>query len=129
MDNLNPPQELLRKIAELTEESKQAVNGSITEVVGGWLAAEYIGAAHGKLAGADGAHRWEILRACVQDWTKLRRSDQVSARMELTREQMDRNRAQSETEKEKEFREWVKRPEIREELLGEARARQAAGTN
>jgi len=113
------PQELLRDMAALTRASQQAVNGSITDVMGGWLAAQYAGTIRAELAGAEGPRRWEILRACVQDWTKLRRGDQVTARLQLAREQLDWNRARHQIQKEDEFREWLKRPEIRQQLFPE----------
>jgi|HubBroStandDraft_4_1064222.scaffolds.fasta_scaffold558023_1 hypothetical protein len=122
MKQADEPQELLREMAALTQAAQQAVNGPVTDVVGGWLAAQYAGAIRAELAGAEGARRWQILRACVQDWTKLRRGDHVAARMQLAREQLDWNRARHQTRKEEEFREWLKRPEIRQELFPESKS-------
>jgi hypothetical protein len=118
----NTPQELLRDMAALTQAAQEAVNGSVTDVVGGWVAAQYAGTIRTELAGAEGARRWELMRACVQDWTKLRHGDQVSARLQLAREQLDWSRAKNQFRKEAEFREWLKRPEIRQELFPEPKA-------
>jgi hypothetical protein len=38
-------------------------------------------------------------------------------RLQLDREQLDWQRANGKLQKEKDFREWIKRPEIREEFL------------
>jgi hypothetical protein len=95
MNQANDSQELLRDMAALTQASRRTVNGSVTDVVGGWLAAQYAGTIHAELAGAAGPRRWEILRACVQDWTKLRRGDHVSARLQLARDQLDWKRVKN----------------------------------
>jgi hypothetical protein len=41
----NTPQELLRDMAALTQAAQEAVNGSVTDVVGGWVAAQLGGPA------------------------------------------------------------------------------------
>ena len=115
-------QQLLRGLAALSLASQQAVNGSVTDVVGGWLAAQYAGTLHAQLNGAEGPRRWEILRACVQDWSKLRHGDHVSARLQLVREQLASKRVQNQAAKETEFREWLKRPDIRQELFPKPQA-------
>jgi hypothetical protein len=117
MSHPNEPPDLLREMAALTRESAQAVNGSVTDVVGGWIAAQHAASVHGELAGAQDAGRWKILRACVQDWSKLRRGDHGTARLQLAREQLEWQRIKNRTQKEQEFREWLKRPEIRWELF------------
>jgi hypothetical protein len=105
--------EMVAEAADL----KRAVGGSISDAVADWLAPQYLLAARDKLSGTDGARRWEILRAFVQDWAMLRRGDQAAARLQLDREELDWQRANSQTQKEKEFREWIKRPEIRAEIF------------
>lgn len=110
-------------MAALTQELQQAINGPITDVIGGWFAAQYAGSVNGELAAAEGSRRLEILRACIQDWAKLRRGDHTAARMEHDRKQLDWQRAKSEAKKEKEFREWLKRPEIIQELFPKSQAR------
>ena len=96
---------------------KRAAGGSITDAVPDWLAPQYLLAAREKLDGTKGARRFEILRAFVQDWAMLRRGDHSAARLQLDREQFDWERANTQTQKEKEFREWLKRPEIRKEIF------------
>ena len=80
---------------------------------------QYLLAAREKLDGAEGAKRWEILRSFVQDWAKLRRGDHSAARLQLDREELDWQRANSQSQKEKDFREWIKRPEILKEFFPE----------
>ena len=106
---------LLNMVAE-AHDLKRAVDGSVTDAVADWLAPQYLLAAREKLAGSEGAQRWEILRAFVQDWAMLRRGDHSAARLQLDREELDLLRANSQSQKEKEFREWLKRPEIRKEF-------------
>jgi hypothetical protein len=114
-------QQLLRDMAAEAKELQEAAGGSVTDTVAGWLASQYASAAHEKLDGAAGGQHWEILRAFVQDLTLLRRGDQAAARLQLDREQLDWQRANGKLQKEKEFREWIQRPEVREELLPENR--------
>jgi len=106
---------LLGMVAEAND-LKQAVGGSITDAVAEWLAPQYLLAAREKLSGTQAAQRWEILRLFVQDWAMLRRGDHSAARLQLDREELDLLRANSLSQKEKEFREWLKRPEIRKEF-------------
>jgi hypothetical protein len=114
-------QQLLRDMATEAKELQEAAGGSVTDTVAGWLASQYASAAHEKLGCAAGGQRWEILRAFVQDWTLLRRGDQAAARLQLDREQLEWERANGKLQKEKEFREWIRRPEVREEFLPENR--------
>jgi hypothetical protein len=53
----------------------------------------------------------------MQDWAMLRRGDHSAARLQLDREELDWQRASSKTQKEKDFREWIQRPEVRAEFL------------
>jgi hypothetical protein len=112
--------ETLSALREITADAaylKRAVGGSITDAVADWLAPQYLLAAREKLDRAEGARRWEILRAFVQDWTMLRRGEHSAARLQLDREELDWQRANCQSQKEKEFREWLKRPEIRKEFF------------
>ena len=115
--DLAETKKLLVGMAKEAADLKQAMGGSITDAVAAWLASQYFSAAHEKLAGTEGARRWEILRAFVQDWAALRRGDHSAARLQLDREELDWQRANSQSQKEKEFREWLQRPEIRQEIL------------
>jgi len=108
---------LLTGMARDAAELRQVMGGAITDTVADWLASQYLSTTHEKLAHAAGAGRWEILRAFVQDWAVLRRGDHSAARLQLDREELDMLRANSQTQKEKEFREWLERPEIRRELF------------
>lgn len=117
-------QKLLREMAAEARELQSAAGGSVTEVVAGWLSAQYATAAHEKLAGTHGPQRWEILRAFMQDWSLLRRGDHQAGRLriererlQLERETLEWQRANSAVQKEKEFREWVQRPDIRAGLF------------
>ena len=111
--------ELVAAQAHEAAELKQAAGSTLTDAVAGWLAAQCFLAAHEKLAGAGDARRWDRLRPLVQDCALLRRGDQAAARLQLDREKLDWQRANGEAHKQKEFREWVKRPDIRAELFPE----------
>ncbi len=115
--NLAETKSLLLDMVSEAADLKRAAGGSITDAVADWLAPQYLLAAREKLAGLEGARRWEILRAFVQDWAMLRRGEHSAARLQLDREELDWQRANSQTQKEKEFREWLKRPEIRKEIF------------
>ena len=107
---------LLRMVAE-ARELKQAAGGSVTDAVADWLSPNYLLAVQEKLAGTEGTDRFDVLRLFVQDWTLLRRGDHAAARLQLDREALELLRANSESRTEKAFREWLKKPEIQEELF------------
>ena len=109
----------LREMTADAAELKHAAGGSITDAVADWLAPQYLLAAREKLSGTEGARRWEILRSFVQDWAMLRRGEHSAARLQLDREELDWQRANSKLQKEKEFREWIQRPEVRAEFFPE----------
>ena len=111
--DLAATKELLAGMAREAAELESALGKSVTDAMAGWLAPYYLVAANERLAGTDGARRWEILRSLVQDWTLLRRSDHAAARLQLDREALELQRANAKAQKEREFREWLNRPEIR----------------
>lgn len=115
--NLDTAKTLLLGMAKEAAELQAALGAPATDVAAGWLVSKYIVAAHEKLAGADGVQRWEILRAVVQDLSLLRRGDHSAARLQLEREELDFQRTNSQTQKEKEFWEWLERPEIRAKVF------------
>lgn len=157
--NFTETKALLLGLAREAAELRQALGGSVTDSVAGWLATHYFSATHEKLAGAEGERRWEILRAFAQDWAMLRHGDHTAERLRIERERL--KLAQRDTKKkwetkvsaglnavasqiktnprakalfkplaellrqeeaplkEKEFREWIKRPEIRREIFPE----------
>jgi hypothetical protein len=108
---------MVREILAEAQELKAVAGGSVTDAVAAWLAPQYLLAAREKLTATDGAGRFEVLRTFVQDWSLLRRGDHSAARLQLDREELDWQRASSQAQKEKEFREWIQRPEIRREFL------------
>jgi hypothetical protein len=99
------------------QELKSVSGGSVTDAVAGWLASQYLLAARQKLTESNGAGRFEILRTFLHDWTLLRRGDHSAARLQLDREELEWQRANGQFQKEKEFREWSKRPETLTEFL------------
>lgn len=115
--NLADAQKMLREMVAEAQDLKSAAGGSVTDVVAAWLAPQYLLAAREKLTAADGTGRFEVLRTFVQDWAMLRRGDHSAARLQLDREELDWQRANSKLQKEQEFREWIQRPEVREEFL------------
>ena len=117
--SLGEAKAVLQGMAAEAEELKQALGSSITDAVAGWLAQQYVLAARERLARAAGAGHLEILRAYVQDWALLRRGDHQAERLKLEREELELLRANRQSHKEKEFREWLERPEIRKEFFPE----------
>ncbi len=112
----------VREMAAEARELQAAAGGSVTDAVAGWLAPQYLLAAREKLAAADGAGRFDVLRTFVQDWHLLRRGDLAAARLQLEREQFAALQQQREADKEAEFRAWIKRPEVVAELFPERKA-------
>jgi hypothetical protein len=117
--NLADAKKLLREMVAEAQDLKSAAGGSVTDAVAGWLASQYLLAAREKLSATDGTGRLEVLRTFLHDWTLLRRGDHSAARLQLDREELDWQRVNSQSQKEKEFREWIQRPEIRRELFPE----------
>lgn len=99
------------------QELKSAAGGSVTDAVAAWLAPQYLLAAREKLSATHGAGRFEVLRTFVHDWAMLRRGDHSAARLQLDREELEWQRANGKLQKEKEFCEWIQRPEVRDEFL------------
>jgi hypothetical protein len=117
--NLAATKTMLAEMVAEAQELKTTAGGSVTDAVAAWLAPQYLLAAQEKLTTANGAGRLELLRTMVHDWTLLRRGDHSAARLQLDREELDWQRANTQAQKEKEFREWIQRPEIRREFLPE----------
>jgi hypothetical protein len=121
VDHSNVPEteKLLREMAAEAEQLKAAAGGTVTDAVADWLAPQYLLAARAKLAASAEAGRFEVLRTFMHDWAMLRRGDHSAARLQLDREELDWQRANSQSQKEQEFREWIQRPEIRKEIFPE----------
>jgi len=117
--NLAEVKTMLSQMAAEAQDLKAAAGGSVTDAVAAWLAPQYLLAARQKLDAIDGAGRLEVLRSILHDWTLLRRGDHSAARLQLDREELEWQRTNSQSQKEKEFREWIQRPEIRQEFLPE----------
>ena len=115
--NLAETKAALAEMAKEAAELKQVVGGPITDVVADWLAAKYVMAAREKLNGHTSGPSWELLRAMVQDWTGLRRGDHSAARLQLDREELDLVRSNIAAQKEKEFPEWLERPDIQKKYF------------
>jgi hypothetical protein len=112
--------QLLRHVAAEDKQIQKAAGGSVTDAVAGWLAAEYFAAAHAELATATAPRRWDLLRACVLDWNRLRRCDRAADYVAIARAELAIHQHKSEARDEKEFRRWLKRPDIQEELFPKA---------
>ena len=76
-------------MAAEADELQQAVGGSITDAVAGWLAPQYALAAREQLAELKGEGRLKLLRAFVQDWALLRHGDQTAERLRIERERLE----------------------------------------
>jgi len=115
--NLAKTKAMLSEMVAEAQELKAAAGGSITDAVAAWLAPQYLLAAREKLVAVDGTGRLEVLRTFLHDWTLLRRGDHSAARLQLDREELEWQRANGKSQKEREFREWIQRPEILQELF------------
>ena len=117
--NLAKVRKAVRKTEAEAKTLNEAAGGPVTDGVAGWMASQYLAAGREKLMAADGDAQFEVLRLLVQDWAKLRRGDHSAAWVQLERERLEWERTQGKAQKEKEFREWIERPEIRKELFPE----------
>jgi hypothetical protein len=117
--NLAEAKTMIAEMVAEAQELKTAAGGSVTDAVAAWLAPQYLLSAREKLSATDGAGRLEVLRTFLHDWTLLRRGDHSAARLQLDREELAWQQANTQAQKEKEFREWIQRPEIRKEFLPE----------
>jgi hypothetical protein len=99
------------------KELDEAAGGSITDTVARWLGPQYLLAVRKKLDASDENARFEVLQTFLQDWALLRRGDHSAARLQLECAELELQRANSQTQKEKEFWEWLKKPEIREKVF------------
>ena len=111
----------LRELSACTREFQTAAGGAVADALSGWLAGQYVSVCREELAGAQGARRLEILRGLVRDWSFLRHGDHRVSRVQLEREKLDLRRTCTDEAKEKEFRQWIERPDIRKEFFPEAR--------
>ncbi len=115
--NLAKTKAMLSEMVAEAQELKAAAGGSITDAVAAWLAPQYLLAARERLSATAATGRLEVLRTFLHDWTLLRRGDHAAARLQLDREELDWQRANGKSQKEREFREWIQRPEILQELF------------
>lgn len=79
---------LLRQLKTNSQASLQAADGSITDGIAGWVAAQYTTSTHQELAAVGGSRRWKILRDVIRDWSVLRRNDHAALRLQLERERL-----------------------------------------
>lgn len=117
--NLADTRQLLTSILAEAQELKAAAGGSVTDAVAAWLAPQYLLSVREELAANAGAGRFEVLRTFLHDWALLRRGDHSAARLQLDREELDWLRSNSQSQKEKDFRVLIQRPEIRKEIFPE----------
>ena len=96
---------------------KKVAGESITDAAADWVGPRYLLAAREKLAAASGEEQWDVLRGMMQDVAYLRRGEYWSARMQLAREKFVWMKANCKLEKEKEFRTWLERPDIKDEIF------------
>ena len=111
----------VRDLSARSREFDAAAGGPVADSLAGWLAGQYMSVSREELAGAQGARRLEILRAFVRDWSFLRHGDHRVSRMQLEREKLELRRTCTDEAKEKEFRRWMERPDIREEFFPQVR--------
>lgn len=109
--------ESLAQIATEAAELKAAVGGTLTDTVADWLSPQYAVAAREQLANAASPEeRWKVMRMVAMDLSALRRGDHCAERLRLERERLGLLREQFQKDKEAEFEEWLKRPEVRDRV-------------
>jgi hypothetical protein len=110
-------QAVLAEMAVEVAEFKRTLDGSITEMMAGWLTPQYLVAAREQLAAVPNeVERWKLLRLMASDLTELRRCDLNAERLELERERLALERTCAERVKEAEFWKWTKQPDIKRKL-------------
>ena len=107
---------LLSGLEKEGAELKEATSGALAASTADWVIPHYVLSAREELMASSGERRLEILRGMVRDLAWLRRGDLSAARLELQREELEWKRTNGMAEKEKEFRKWLERPDIQEEL-------------
>jgi hypothetical protein len=120
--NTEDTTELLARVRALTADAaqlQQAAGGNLTDVVTVWFAPQYFFAARERLQTTDGDPHWEVLRAFAHDWAMLRRGDHSAARLQLERDELEFQKTNTQAAKEREFRKWLEKPEVRAELFPE----------
>ena len=81
---------LLTEMAAEIEGFKEAAGGSITDVMAGWVATQYLLAARKELAAQpEGPERFALLRQMAGDVSALQRGSQRAARLQLDREKLE----------------------------------------
>jgi hypothetical protein len=108
-------QKRLRQAVAEHHRSQKTARGPVTDAISGWLATHYFARAHAELSAPD--QSWDLLRACARDFSRFRRDDCAASRLQANRERLANARLKTEAQMEKEFRRWLKRPDIREELF------------
>ena len=97
-------------LVAMTEEAKEmqeAVGGSVTDAVAGWLAPRYAQAAREQLEGLEGP-----------EWALLRKGDHSAARLRQEEEWLELERGKSEERMRMRFEEWAKDPANQEAAFG-----------
>ena len=118
MNEANPGMvELFGSMAAQAAELKTAARGSVPETVAGWVAPEYAAEAYNKVTLLGGNERLSALQEFMNDWIRLRRNELAVGRLQLRREELEWQRTNGKLVKEKEFEEWMKRPEIQEKYF------------
>lgn len=119
--NLASAKKLVAGLAAEAAALKKAGRGNVSEAVSDWLAAQYLMVLHARLQAKGDepgiARRWETLRTGLMDWTRLRRGDQATAWLALDREELEMDWQNSLCRREKEFKQWMKDPKVREKYF------------
>lgn len=111
---------LLAGLADEAKQFNESSGGSVTGAVADWLAGQYLAVLKKKLDGDTGGEsekQWHVLRAAVQDFALLRRGDHSATRLALEREELELLKTNLQAQKEKEFAEWLNRPDVREKYF------------
>ncbi|MGD0351748.1 MAG: hypothetical protein ABSB84_15745 [Verrucomicrobiota bacterium] len=112
-------QEALKVVRQMATDAGelQEAGGALTDKMAVWLTARYVVAAR-KLGGkeANGETDWKLLRELCNDLVALRRGDHYAKRLRLEGERLETMRQLTKEQKEKEFKEWLKRPDVQEKV-------------
>ena len=109
--------ELAGRLAEDGAELQAEGQPPLTDTLALWLAARYAVATR-RVAEAESAEGWRLLRELCGDIVELRRGDHSAERLWLERERLELERAQSKEHLEKRFWEWAQAPENKAKICG-----------
>jgi hypothetical protein len=113
-------QDALAMVANLKDEQAlgdQTLTDQLNTKLARWVAIQYAAAAQALIAAEpDPKLKWPRLRQLCADVARLRRGDHHAERLGISRERLALEQANTDHQREQQFWEWTKRPDIAEKL-------------